>query len=418
MSAAPQRMVFAPVTGSVLEADRARRPATVTGNDTVSDRSRNIEHFRRVLGHYPTGVSIVTSTDVEGNPVGMVVGSFTSASIEPPLVAFFAMVTSGTYAKIRTAGRFCVNVLGADQEALCRSFATRGVDKFAGLPWQKTRTGSPVLDDAVAWIDCETEVIHRAGDHDIVIGRVVDLDVGAPRPSLLFFQGGYGSFSPRSLLLRDERFAGQLQLLDEARPIMESVASATGTQVVAIHCDGTELTLLASAGTATDERIPQVFIGQRQPVQPPIGMWWMAFADDVAVKSYLSGLRSDLRERCQDTLTQIRRNGFALGSSRVQRHIGTLIQRHVTAPQGSLGQSVALSLSDFDPDDYNPARVTPDTLVGDTPNVVNLWAPSFDADGKPSLGFMLTGFPIGTPLLSHALTLLGLAHDVTELAAH
>ena len=112
-------------------------------------------------------------------------------------------------------------------------------------------TGSPILDDAVAWIDCRPEVIHSAGDHDIVVGRVVDLDVAAPRPSLLFFQGGYGSFSAHSLVARNARFASELQLLDRARPLMEAAAKRTGAQVVAIHCDGTELTLLASAGTAS-----------------------------------------------------------------------------------------------------------------------------------------------------------------------
>ncbi len=389
----------------------------MTSAASATGRPHDPAHFRRVLGHYPTGVSIITALDDQGGPLGMVVGSFTSVSMDPPLVAFFAMVTSRSYAQIRLAGRFCVNVLAADQEPLCRAFASHDVDKFAGITWHAARTGSPILDDAVAWIDCEIEAIHSAGDHEVVIGRVVNLDVAAPRPSLLFFQGGYGSFSPHSLMLRDRQFATQLQLLDKARPLMEAVATRTGTQVVATHCDGTELTLLASAGTATDPRITQVAIGQRLPVKPPIGIWWMAFAGDADVAGYLADLKPAIRDRCRDTLTQIRQRGFAVGSSSVQGQLGDLLERNLTTPPTFGGPSVALPPMHFEPPAYNPARVTPDARVGDAPDVVNLWAPSFDAAGKPGLGFALTGFPVDTPLLSHADALLELTREVTRLAA-
>jgi flavin reductase (DIM6/NTAB) family NADH-FMN oxidoreductase RutF len=382
-----------------------------------SGRPHDPEHFRRVLGHYPTGVSIVTALDDEGAPLGMVVGSFTSVSMDPPLVAYFAMVTSRSYAQIRHSGRFCVNVLAADQEPLCRRFASRGVDKFAGVAWRPALTGSPILDDAVAWIDCETEIIHSAGDHDIVVGRVIDLDVAAPRPSLLFFQGGYGSFSAHSLVVRNARFATQLQLLDKVRPLMETVAARTGTQVVAIHCDGAELTLLGSAGTAADFRITQVAIGQRFQVKPPVGLWWMAVADDATVKTYLADVRPDIRDRYRETLTQIRQHGYALGLFDVQNEVVASLQRNPAVASASHGQPNALSELELDPYDYNPARVTSDTRVGDEPDVVNLWAPSFDADGKPGLGFMLAGFPAGTPLQSHANALLELAREVSHLAA-
>ena len=382
------------------------------------DRTRDPAHFRRVLGHYPTGVSIVTALGGQGAPLGMVVGSFTSVSMDPPLVAYFAMVTSRSYAQIRAAGGFCVNVLAADQEPLCRAFAARGADKFAGVDWHAAATGSPILDDAVAWIDCRTEVIHSAGDHDIVVGRVVDLDVAAPRPSLLFFQGGYGSFSAHSLVARNARFASELQLLDRARPLMEAVAKRTGAQVVAIHCDGAELTLLASAGTATDPRITQVAIGQRFQVEPPVGIWWMAFADEATVTAYLAELRPDIRHRCRETMAEIRQHGFALGLFSVQNDTIALLQRNPTAPSAPHGRPDALSHLEFDPDDYNPARVTPDTRVGEEPDVVNLWAPSFDADGKPGLGFMLAGFAQGTSLQSHAEALLELTRNVTGLATH
>lgn len=152
--------------------------------------------FRQVLGNYPTGVTVVTAIDQRGHPAGMSVGSFTSVSLDPPLVAFLPDRSSTSFPRIRTATSFCVNVLGADQAALCRAFAGRGGDKFAGVSWRPTASGAPRLAGVAAWLDCAFESITEAGDHYLVLGRVLDLD-GAPghRP-LVFFQGGYGRFTP------------------------------------------------------------------------------------------------------------------------------------------------------------------------------------------------------------------------------
>jgi flavin reductase (DIM6/NTAB) family NADH-FMN oxidoreductase RutF len=147
--------------------------------------------FRVVLGTFPTGVAVVTGIDADGRPAGMAVGSFTSASLDPPLVAFFPDRTSVSWQRIRESGRFCVNILGADQEAVCRTFAVRGGDKFAELAWRSAPSGSPILDDVVAWIDCDIDAVHPAGDHWLVLGLVRALDVGRPDLPLVFFQGGY-----------------------------------------------------------------------------------------------------------------------------------------------------------------------------------------------------------------------------------
>jgi 3-hydroxy-9,10-secoandrosta-1,3,5(10)-triene-9,17-dione monooxygenase reductase component len=151
-------------------------------------------NFRRVLGHYPTGVCVVTAVDPDGGAVGMAVGSFTSVSLDPPLVAFFPDKKSSSWPRIQGAGRFCVNVLASDQQHLCDRFAAKGADKFAGLPYRLSHNGSPVLDEVVAWIDCNLYAVYEAGDHYIVLGEVVELEtVRADRP-LLFFQGKYGEF--------------------------------------------------------------------------------------------------------------------------------------------------------------------------------------------------------------------------------
>jgi flavin reductase (DIM6/NTAB) family NADH-FMN oxidoreductase RutF len=154
------------------------------------------ETFRRVLGHYPTGVCVVTAVEPDGAPAGMVVGSFSSVSLDPPLVAFFPDKGSSSWPRIARAGRFCVNVLASDQQHLCRRFAARGTDKFSDLPYRLSTNGSPVLDEVVAWIDCTLEAVHEAGDHFIVLGRVLELDIARADEPLLFFRGKYGNFAP------------------------------------------------------------------------------------------------------------------------------------------------------------------------------------------------------------------------------
>ena len=147
--------------------------------------------FRDVLGSYPTGVCVITAQGADGARHGLVVGSFTSISLDPPLVGFFPDKRSSTWTRIESVGRFCVNVLGSAQVDLCRRFAARGGDKFADLAHGHSPSGQPLLDDAVAWIDCTIERVVEVGDHWLVVGAVEAMghrDEGAP---LLFFRGGY-----------------------------------------------------------------------------------------------------------------------------------------------------------------------------------------------------------------------------------
>jgi flavin reductase (DIM6/NTAB) family NADH-FMN oxidoreductase RutF len=150
--------------------------------------------FRQVLGHYPTGVVVITAIGDDAEPAGLAIGSFTSVSLEPPLVAFFADKASSSWPRIESAGSFCVNILGEDQEDVSRVFASKGADKFASIGWRPGRTGAPVINDVIAWIECEIERVDDAGDHWIVLGRVVDLEVGHSGGPLLFFRGGYGRY--------------------------------------------------------------------------------------------------------------------------------------------------------------------------------------------------------------------------------
>ena len=132
----------------------------------------------------------------DGRPLGLAVNSFTSVSLHPALVAFCVGRSSSTWPRLRAAGAFCVNILAEDQEPLSRTFAAPGLDRFSGLGWTTSPSGSPVLEKVLAWIDCMVEAEHEAGDHVIVVGRVHDLDVVQEARPLVFYRGGYGRFEP------------------------------------------------------------------------------------------------------------------------------------------------------------------------------------------------------------------------------
>ena len=149
--------------------------------------------FRRVLGQFPTGVTVVTAATDDG-PVGMAIGSFSSVSLDPPLVMFCPGRDSSSWAKIRTGGSFCVNVLGDHQKSVCDTFASSVDDKFAEVEVRVEATGAPVIEGSLAWIDCDYHSIHDGGDHDIVVGLVKAMGTDHEGSPLLFFQGGYGRF--------------------------------------------------------------------------------------------------------------------------------------------------------------------------------------------------------------------------------
>ena len=146
--------------------------------------------MRTVLGHFATGLTIVTAVD-NGEPVGMACNSFTSLSLDPAMVLFCAAKSSTTWPRIQAAGKWAVNILG---EEVCRLFAQKGADRFARIAYAPGRTGSPILEDALAFTDCETITEHDAGDHVIVVGRILELGYQHEGKPLLFYRGGYGRY--------------------------------------------------------------------------------------------------------------------------------------------------------------------------------------------------------------------------------
>ena len=157
------------------------------------------ERFRHVMSHVPTGIAVVSAM-TRGGPVGLTVGTFLSASLDPPLIGFLPSRTSTTWPVMVPVGSFCVSVLGEEDEELCRRFAATGGDKFASVPWRPASTGSPIVERAIAWFDCRFEHCYPAGDHWFVLGRVVDLDVRAQSRPLVFCQGSYQRLAPHGAL--------------------------------------------------------------------------------------------------------------------------------------------------------------------------------------------------------------------------
>ncbi len=155
----------------------------------------NEAEMRTVLGHFATGVVAITAADSEtGQPVGLAANSFTSVSLDPPLIAFCVAATSTSWPRVRSAGRYAISILSDAQEAVCRRLATRGVDKFDGIDWAPSPSGAPVVTDCLAWIEAELEAEYPAGDHTIVVSRVRHLYSSDLAP-LIFFRGRYGRLS-------------------------------------------------------------------------------------------------------------------------------------------------------------------------------------------------------------------------------
>ena len=154
--------------------------------------------FRTVLSQFATGVVVVTGSTPTG-PAGLTCQSFTSLSLDPPLVLLSIARASGSWPRIRDTGRFAVNVLSSAQADLSLAFAVSGGDKFAGVAWRPGLFGNPLIDGALAHLECDLEAVHPGGDHEIVVGRVRGLaampQLEAPSP-LVFFRSAYRRLSP------------------------------------------------------------------------------------------------------------------------------------------------------------------------------------------------------------------------------
>lgn len=151
--------------------------------------------YRRVLGSYPTGVCLITAVDAQGQAAGMVVGSFTSVSLNPPLVGFFPDKKSSSWARIEKTQHFCVNVLGSDQNHICSAFTSKDGKKFEDIEYEMSGHALPLVKASLAYIECRLFSVTEAGDHWFVLGEVIRLEETREHSPMLFHKGGYGHFA-------------------------------------------------------------------------------------------------------------------------------------------------------------------------------------------------------------------------------
>lgn len=351
------------------------------------------EWYRRVLGQYPTGVCVVTADAPGAGLSGLVVGSFTSVSLDPPLIAFYPAKSSTSWPKIATAGSFCVNILGADQEDICRVFSGKAANKFAGVSSRPAPgTGSPVIEGVVAWIDCDIAEVTDAGDHLLVLGRVRQLELEEPRLPLLFFQGGYGRFLPLSLIAPDDAVGSlttPLRYVDLVRPLMEGLSRDLRCRCLAGTLVGQDVIIVASAGHSRSSVDTTTLVGQRLPHLPPSGSVFGAWATEEETQRWLRHSSADSRDQHRAGLRLVRERGYSLGLlSPAQRDFASALD--AMAQQPSPQWHTALF-------DLMPQLSSePEDLTLETLDLVRqVTAPVFDADGNAALALTVFGF--GTP---------------------
>jgi flavin reductase (DIM6/NTAB) family NADH-FMN oxidoreductase RutF len=351
--------------------------------------------FRETLGHYPTGVAVVTAVIADGDPVGMVVGTFSSVSMDPPLIAFYPMSNSRSFAQLRNAEAFCINVLASDQEAFCRKFATSGENKFDDVGWRAAPFGSPILDGAVSWIECTFEDVREAGDHFIVLGRVEDLAVERSTLPLLFFQGGYGRFSPGSFIATpDPELIQAAQLAESMRSDVEQLAREFGVNcsvLAKIRWDAVQV--LAANQSPVDEPFP---LGHRQPLIPPFGAVFMADAPEPDVDEWLRRAPDNTDERRElnrSQLERVQQHGYSLlaaGPEVLQRHQAILSEFELSdrLPRREREVlAVTSELADF---------FFTDLVEGERYDLANVVVLVATGEGLPPMALRITGLPRGT----------------------
>lgn len=165
---------------------------SLTTPETLESAAPTPLRMRRAMGAFATGVTVVTGMGVGGEPVGFACQSFASVSLEPPLVLFCADHKGRSWPAIRDSGRFCVNVLAEDQADLCARFGSSRGRKYDGLDWDLSHWGTPSLRDVLMRVHAEVYDVHVAGDHDVVIGRVLGLETVTEERPMLFFRGRFG----------------------------------------------------------------------------------------------------------------------------------------------------------------------------------------------------------------------------------
>jgi len=332
-------------------------------------------------------------TTEDGSADGMVVGTFSSVSLDPPLIAFFPAIGSRSFERLRDSSTFCINVLASDQEPLCRQIATSPAGKFDGVSWRAASLGSPILEGAVSWVECTFEDVREAGDHYVVLGRVQGLAVERSTLPLLFFQGGYGKFAPGSFVAApDPELIHAAHLAESVRAEVEALSerfSVNCSVLAKIRDDAVQV--LAATRAPTSETPP---LGHRQPIIPPLGAVFMTDVPGPDVDLWLDRATDEAPETralYAALLDKVRERGYSLLTAEPM-----LLERHRAA------------LSDFELSDRLPqheravkaitAELTdlfcPDLEPGRRYDVASIVVLLPTPDGLPCMALRLTGLPV------------------------
>ncbi|MGJ3509885.1 flavin reductase family protein [Enemella sp. A6] len=366
----------------------------------MTQQAISATHFRHVLGHYPTGVVVVTGVAADGELLAMVVGTFTSVSLDPPLVAFLPTRGSRTFEQLRRCESLCINVLTGEQEQVVRTIAGRKEHKLEGLSWSPSPSGDPVLDESLAWLDVRLDSTIDAGDHWIAQCRVVDLAVHNPVTPLLFFQGGYGTFVMPSLVARmEDGIISSVQDAARVRGELEDLAREIGCEVsllAAVSPD--ELASVASAlgrGLSTGGGL-----GERIPMVPPIGDTYHSAASDAEQEAWLAKASHESAEQQQlfwDRLSFCTEHGYLMAllppdHPEAYEAVIEATQLYATgritpAQEREIRERILTSGIDYTPQPIDPER---------SYDVGAILVPLYDESGAAPLTLRLSQLPAAT----------------------
>ncbi len=377
----------------------------------MDERQRRVDpaRYREVMGHYPTGVVVVSGTNPEGEPIGMVVGTFTSVSLDPPLVAFMPSAESHTYALMRDSPAYCINVLAHDQLDLCHALARPRKGMFEEVDWSPSPLGVPMLADAVAHVHCRPVQVVSAGDHVIVVCEGLDMHVTRPVNPLLFFQGAFGGFNPRGMTAHgDASLIEAVRLAEVARPHVERFAAEFACECgVLVPVSDSELTVAASAYGGRAQM--RESLGLRVPMTPPLGEGLVAWQSPHQIENWLRREPSGdpkTAERYRRRLALIREHGYSVAGlpagspplyDRMQQAMaqyatGSLLPAHERAVRAVIADSQDLfeMVDVADEQRYDMASIVVPVRLGDgrVPMILRATQLPQDVDGLTVRGWI------------------------------
>jgi flavin reductase (DIM6/NTAB) family NADH-FMN oxidoreductase RutF/DNA-binding IclR family transcriptional regulator len=323
----------------------------------------------------------------------MVVGTFTAVSLEPPLVGFLADKGSASWQGIRAAGHFCVSVLGAGHEHVCRAFATKSPNRFEHAT-EVTVAGRPRLNDAVLWVDCDIHEVLPAGDHDFVLGRVRHLGVGEESGlPLLFLRGGYGAPKIASLQAEAPGLGPVLRLADAVRPEIEVVARELAVECIVLAVVDREVVMVAAAGIESAVGSSRTHVGSSFPLAAPLAPVFLAWESPEEQRRWVyDGSRlagEDVTEVATEALDAVRSRGHEIVtgrdvSDRFRRVVLGELERVTDVEEPEFHDVVRAVVGRRD-----PAMTQPLDQLSD---VVALMVPVRDPAGRVVLSIGIIGF--------------------------